>query len=142
MFDEYSRKYQFPNASEVMLSTAGTIGRTVRYDGKPSYFQDSNIVWLRNDEKEVSNDYLYWFCMSFPWKLPSRGTIKHLHNDMILDTEISIPEPDTQCDIVEKLKKLYQVNIEIDLALSKEIAARTKQYEYYRDRLLTFPERA
>ncbi len=138
LYEEYRKKYQFPNVGEVMLSTAGTVGRTVRYDGKPAYFQDSNVVWLRNDECLVTNDFLYWFSMSFPWKLPSRGTIKHLHNDMILDTEISIPPKNVQEDIVNKLNIFYEFYVSDSSALKREIEARKKQFNYYRDKLLEF----
>lgn len=138
LYEEYKKKYQYPNEGEVMLSTAGTVGRTVRYDGKPAYFQDSNVVWLRNDEKQITNDYLYWFAMSFPWKLPSRGTIKHLHNDMILDTEISIPPKEVQGDIVNKLNKFFCFYVSDSSALKREIEARKIQFNYYRDKLLEF----
>ena len=138
LYEEYKRKYQYPNEGEVMLSTAGTVGRTVRYDGKPAYFQDSNVVWLRNDENLITNDYLYWFSMSFPWKLPSRGTIKHLHNDMILDTEISIPPKEIQEDIVNILNKFFYFYVSDNSALKREIEARKIQFNYYRDKLLEF----
>ena len=48
-FNEYRSKYNFPKKGDVLISAAGTIGRTVVYDGKPAYFQDSNIVWIDND---------------------------------------------------------------------------------------------
>ena len=42
-FDEYRSKYSFPKKGDVLISAAGTIGRTVVYDGKPAYFQDSKL---------------------------------------------------------------------------------------------------
>ena len=54
-FDEYRSRYNFPKKGDVLISAAGTIGRTVVYDGKPAYFQDSNIVWIDNDESIVLN---------------------------------------------------------------------------------------
>ena len=60
-FDEYQSKYNFPKKGDVLISAAGTIGRTVVYDGEPAYFQDSNIVWIDNDESIVLNSYLR-FC--------------------------------------------------------------------------------
>ena len=140
LFDEYSTKYPFPHVGDVMLSTAGTIGKAIKYDGLPAYFQDSNVVWLKNDGISVSNEYLYWFCMSMPWKLPTRGTIKHLHNDMILETEITIPSFETQQHIIEILNKFHCLYNDISIGLPAEIDARKKQYEYYRDKLLTFKE--
>ena len=141
LYEEYKAQYPYPEKGAVMLSTAGTVGRAWIFDGKPAYFQDSNVVWLENDENFVSNEYLYWFCLSMPWKLPSRGTIKHLHNDMILDTYISVPPLHIQNDCISFLKAAIN-NFELmrDSLLS-EISIRQKQYEYYRDKLLSFPEK-
>ena len=38
----------------------GKIGEPLMCNGEDAYFQDSNIVWLDNDETIVSNLYLYW----------------------------------------------------------------------------------
>ena len=45
----------------LLISAAGTIGKTVIFDGEDSYFQDSNIVWIENDESKVTNQFLYYF---------------------------------------------------------------------------------
>ncbi|MCD8292029.1 MAG: restriction endonuclease subunit S, partial [Prevotella sp.] len=42
-FQDYKKKYNFPNKGDVLISAAGTIGKAVIYDGEPAYFQDSNI---------------------------------------------------------------------------------------------------
>lgn len=136
LYNEYREKYKYPEPGEVMLSTAGTVGRVVVYDGKPAYFQDSNVVWLKNDESEVLNSYLYWFCMSFPWKIPSRSTIKHLHNDMIKETEITYPSIEEQRRIVEILEYFNDLCLKDNSGLKAEIELRKKQYDYYRNRLL------
>ena len=61
VYEEYRSKYSFPKKGDILLSASGTIGRRVIYDGKPAYFQDSNIVWIANNEEEVLNEYLYVF---------------------------------------------------------------------------------
>ena len=53
LYEEYKRKYSYPNKGDILISAAGTIGRTVVFDGSPSYFQDSNIVWLKHNESIV-----------------------------------------------------------------------------------------
>lgn len=58
-FEEFKKLYSFPRKGEVLISASGTIGRTVIYNGEDAYFQDSNIVWLENNEKIVLNKYLY-----------------------------------------------------------------------------------
>ena len=138
LYEEFKSKYAFPKKGAVMLSTAGTVGRAYIYDGEPAYFQDSNVIWLENDESEVTNEYLYWFCVSMPWKLPSRGTISHLHNDMIYDTSIVIPPKDIQQESVRLLKSAIDKYDRLKSCLTAEIVNRQKQYDYYRDKLLSF----
>ena len=92
IYDEFSRKYSFPKKGEILISASGTIGRLVRYDGKPAYFQDSNIVWLSNDEKQVLNDYLYRFYEICNWKSTKGATISRLYNDNLRQIEIAFPK--------------------------------------------------
>ena len=60
LFDSFRRQYSYPKKGDVLISAAGTIGRSVVFDGKDAYFQDSNIVWIGNDETIVSNEYFVY----------------------------------------------------------------------------------
>ncbi len=58
-FDEYQSKYNFPKKKAMCwISAAGTIAEQLFMMGEPAYFQDSNIVWIDNDESIVLNSYL------------------------------------------------------------------------------------
>ena len=50
-FEEYKSKYPYPEIGDILISASGSIGRTVEYLGEEAYFQDSNIVWLKHDER-------------------------------------------------------------------------------------------
>ncbi|WP_244213311.1 MULTISPECIES: restriction endonuclease subunit S [Corynebacterium] len=91
LFEEYRSKYSYPKRGQILISAAGTVGRTVEYKGEPSYFQDSNIVWLDTDESLVDNKFLMYVFDSFPWKGMEGTTINRLYNDLILSTEILLP---------------------------------------------------
>ena len=139
-FDEYRSKYSFPKKGDVLISAAGTIGRTVVYDGKPAYFQDSNIVWIDNNESVVLNSYLRYCYELKPWKVSSGGTIQRLYNDNIAKAIITVPSLDVQNRIVNVLDNFEKICSDLNIGLPAEIEARKKQYEYYRDKLLTFVE--
>ena len=47
-FDSYRTKFSFPKKGSILISAAGTIGRTIVYDGEDAYFQDSNIIWMND----------------------------------------------------------------------------------------------
>ena len=139
-FDEYQSKYNFPKKGDVLISAAGTIGRTVVYDGEPAYFQDSNIVWIDNDESIVLNSYLRYCYELKPWKVSSGGTIQRLYNDNIAKAVIAVPPTEEQKRIVSILDRFDAISNDLTSGLPAEIEARQKQYEYYRDKLLTFKE--
>ena len=91
LYTEFRDKYSFPRKGDILLSAAGTIGRTVIYDGKPAYFQDSNIVWLEIDEREICNEYLYHCYQIMNWASPEGSTISRLYNGIIMATRITLP---------------------------------------------------
>ena len=92
LYDEFRDKFSFPKMGDILISAAGTIGRRVKYDGKPAYFQDSNIVWIDNDEKQVLNDYLYQFYGACSWNSTTGATIPRLYNDNLRQIEIAFPK--------------------------------------------------
>ena len=139
-FDEYQSKYNFPKKGDVLISAAGTIGRTVVYDGEPAYFQDSNIVWIDNDESIVLNSYLRYCYELKPWKASEGGTIPRLYNDNIAKAVIAVPSIEEQKRVVSILDRFDAICNDLTSGLPAEIEARQKQYEYYRDKLLSFKE--
>ena len=141
LYEEYKQKYSFPRKGEVLISAAGTIGRAVIYDGEPAYFQDSNIVWIANDESLVLNKYLYYFYSVADWRLEG-GTIKRLYNNNLKAVKIPLPSLSTQRRIVSILDRFESLVNDITTGLPAEIAARRQQYEYYRDQLLSFKRKS
>lgn len=138
LFETYKAKYSYPKKGDILISAAGTIGRTVVFDGCPSYFQDSNIVWLKHDESVVLNSYLKYCYSLNPWAVSTGGTIARLYNDNILNAIIPIPPLSVQQRIVDILDRFDTLVNDLSQGLPAEIEARQQQYEYYRDRLLTF----
>lgn len=142
LFNEYKAKYSYPQKGDILISAAGTIGRTIVFDGTPSYFQDSNIVWLKHDESIVLNSYLR-FCYTLnPWVVSTGGTIARLYNDNILEATIPVPSLDEQKRIVSILDRFDTLTNDLTAGLPAEIEKRRQQYEYYRDKLLTFKRKA
>ena len=127
IYDEFKKKYSFPKKGDILLSASGTIGRRVIFDGEPAYFQDSNIVWIDNDEKKVLNEYLYKFYGFCNWN-PSKGaTISRLYNDDLRRIKIVFPPTEEQKQIVEILDKAFKsieqakANIEKNIQNTKEL---------------------
>ncbi|WP_276719427.1 restriction endonuclease subunit S [Pseudooceanicola nitratireducens] len=147
LFEKFRKKYSYPKVGDVLISASGTIGRTVVFDGEEAYFQDSNIVWLENDESKVLNKYLFYFYQIAKWHVSDGGVIKRLYNDNIKKTLIAVPHPDDpeksleeQARIVAILDAFDTLTTSVTEGLPREIELREKQYTYYRDLLLTFPK--
>ncbi len=83
--------------------------------------QDSNIVWIDNNEDLVTNDYLYQFYGICEWN-PSRGaTISRLYNSDLRKIKISYPSIMEQKQIVPKMEKLKKQTLRIELNYSRKL---------------------
>lgn len=139
LYEEYKKHYSYPQKGEILISASGTIGRTVIYNGEDAYFQDSNIVWIHNNEEKVLNKYLYYYCQIVEWNVEG-GTIKRLYNTNLAKTKIAVPSLTEQERIVSILDKFEALVSDLLQGLPAEIAAVQEQYEYYRNKLLSFPK--
>lgn len=90
LFEDYKLKYPYPQKGDLLISASGSIGRIVEYTGEDEYFQDSNIVWLKHENK-IENIFLKQFYNIVKWNGLEGSTIQRLYNKNILDTEISFP---------------------------------------------------
>lgn len=89
-YEQLKQMYRFPKKGDILISAAGTIGRTVVYDGKPAYFQDSNIIWLDHNEKQIINSFLFFIYQVIKWNTENT-TIARLYNDNFNSMTIRFP---------------------------------------------------
>lgn len=109
LFNEYQSKFSYPKKGDILISTSGTIGKIVVFDGRPAYFQDSNIVWIANDETKVLNTFLKICYQTIKWR-PSEGvTIARLYNGIIEETKIPLPSLEEQQTIVKEIEEEMQL---------------------------------
>lgn len=117
LYSEYKSKYNYPKKGEVLISCSGTIGNLVVFDGKDSYFQDSNIMWFSNNENTITNKYLYYFLSKKKWNKQNSTTITRIYkND--LENEI-IPNIDKhkQLEISNTLTQIDNLIIKQNLKI-------------------------
>ena len=107
------------------------------YKGK--FVTADNRIATSNNTKYLDNKYLYYFLLNKIDLISSfyRGSgIKHPSMADVLNLEIPIPPLDVQAEIVRILDAFTAVTAE----LTAELNMREKQYQYYRDKLLTFSD--
>ena len=73
-------------------------------------------------------------------KITTGGTVKHILASNMKKFMIPVPPLDVQNRIVNVLDNFEKICSDLNIGLPAEIEARQKQYEYYRDKLLTFAE--
>ncbi|EKE79612.1 type I restriction modification DNA specificity domain protein [Helicobacter pylori R030b] len=129
LFLEYKTKYSFPKKGDILISASGTIGRAVIYDGKPAYFQDSNIVWIDNNETLVKNDFLFYAYSNIKWNT-EYTTILRLYNDNFRNTLIPLPPLNEQIAIANILSGVDRYLYALDsLILKKEGVKKALSFE-------------
>lgn len=121
LFEEYKKKYSFPIKGDILISAAGTIGRTVEYNGENCYYQDSNIVWLAHNNN-ITNGFLKQLYSIVKWSSLEGATIKRLYNSNILETSFYIPQKSEQQTIA-----FYFTSLDSQISASTSRLASLKQ---------------
>lgn len=97
-------------------------------------------------EKYYIADFLYYLINStivqneMKKRASFGGAVQNLNSDIVKNIILPVPPLDVQQRIVSILNKFEKLCNDISSGLPAEIELRQKQYEYYRDKLLTFKE--
>jgi len=124
----------------------GTVGRMAIIESYENKWGISETLYaIKVDEKFVLTRFLMYYLYSNSAKdqfVPkiSKGSVPHLKVKDLQDVKIPVPSLAEQERIVSILDRFDKLCNDISEGLPAEIAARQKQYEYYRDKLLSFKE--
>ena len=133
--------YGYTNQAKIMepavtVAARGTIGYA-EYRDYP-YFPIIRLLSLiPNDTEELDTKFLYYCLQGKKYNVPTTG-IPQLTAPMLKQVEIPLPNISVQRKIVGVLDNFEQICNDLNIGLPAEIEARQKQYEYYRDALLSF----
>ncbi len=122
------------NVPSVTISARGTIGYCELR--KEPYYPIVRLISVIPDENLIVG-YLKYFLDTVKFK-SSKSGIPQLTVPMIKNTKIPIPPLEVQEEIVRILDNFTEHRAELEAELEAELKARKKQYEYYRNELLTF----
>ncbi|MGN0920200.1 MAG: restriction endonuclease subunit S [Cellvibrio sp.] len=125
LYQDYRAKFSFPEAGDVLISAAGTLGKKVIYNGSNAYFQDSNIVWLSLDKKKVKNEYLYQYYNVIKWASSEGSTISRLYNGIIKSSFVALPTIEEQTAIANALSDVDALISELEKLIAKKQAIKT-----------------
>lgn len=118
-FNVYRSLYPYPQKGTPLISAAGTIGRVVVYDGQDAYYQDSNIVWLEHEEKDILNTFLRYYYSVINWVTETGSAITRLYNNNILSSQVALPTMKEQAAIASVLADIDSEIATLEQALEK-----------------------
>ena len=132
---------------DMLFTYVGTIGQVALIDEENKYYLAPNVALIRVDNTKMNPYFMkYYFQSNQFWKtqinrLLQSSSMQNIPMEKIRKFELPLPSLDDQCRIVNLLNRFDTMCFDISFGLPAEIASRQKQYEYYRDKLLTFEEK-
>lgn len=120
------------------------------YAGYISYFHDEFWAgglcypYSSKNEEVITNKFLYYYLKSreniIMDVLVARGSIPALNKTDLDKFLVAVPPLKVQREIVRIMDDFTTISTNLSIELLAELKARKKQYEYYRNNLLTFNE--
>jgi type I restriction enzyme, S subunit len=136
-----NERYLLKKDDLLMARTGATYGKTMIFEEDYPAIYAGFLIKLSFDERVIIPKFYWHFAQSnFFWnqanRLVSGGGQPQFNANVLKDVKILIPLLETQAEIVRILDTFTALTAE----LTAELSDRKKQYEYYRDRLLSFEE--
>lgn len=131
----------------LVARTGATFGKTVLIaDPAPAIFA-SFLIRVKVNERKLLPGFYWHFAQSGSYwrqanRLVSRAGQPQFNANVLKTIELPLPALEEQRRIVTILDKFDAITNDLSVGLPAELKARRQQYEYYRDRLLTFKEAA
>ena len=135
--EETGLKWIVPNSIIIAISGA-TAGR-VAMNSIP-LTTNQHCCSISVDERIVNYKYLYYWLVNQNRQILNlkQGARGDINMSMIKSFKIPVPSLEIQSRIVQVLDNFDMVCNDLNIGLPKEIELRQKQYEYFREKLLTF----
>lgn len=132
---------------DMLFTYVGTIGQVAIIDKDNKYYLAPNVALIRSTDINLLPEYMkYYFQSKTFWqtqinRLLQTSSMQNIPMEKIRKFEIPLPPLKEQQRIVDILDRFDRLCNDLSEGLPAEIEARKKQYEYYRDKLLTFKEK-
>ncbi len=139
---EESPEIKIYNGDVIFVKTGSTVGKVgFVKDLTEKATLNPQLVVFKN--LKVNGKYLYYVLGKSDIQdkvkaLAGVGSVPNISQNNISKIEIPVPPIDVQERIVNVLDNFDAICSDLKIGLPAEIEARRKQYEYYRDRLLSF----
>lgn len=128
---------------DILIAMSGaTTGKVGIYNNKTVAYLNQRVGKIVPDKSKLVNRFLYYILLSktqFLYMLAGGGAQPNLSSTKLMNVfEIPLPPIEVQTEIVRILDKFTSLEAELEAGLEAELDCRKRQYEYYRDKLLSF----
>ena len=131
---------------DILYTVVGSFGTPVYIDKDYKFAFQRHIAILRPNKKLIIPKYLYYAMQSSTFHRQAESVAigaaqRTISLTSLNNMKIPVPDLSEQARIISILDCFDTLCNDLISGLPAEIAARQKQYEYYRDKLLTFKEK-
>lgn len=134
------RHEQYNSENSPVIGHIGAYAGIVNW-GEGKHFVTYNGVICKHKSKYVLPKYAYYLLLFQNFRSKANSASQPFVSYHMLEAPVvSVPSLAEQARIVAILDKFETLTNSLSEGLPREIALRQEQYEYYRDRLLNFPE--
>ncbi len=134
LYENYKAKFAYPKKGQVLISAAGTIGKSVIYNGEPAYFQDSNIVWVDTNKDKILDKFLFFVYQTIEWKKEAGtkgGIIERIYNENLKQIKIPLPPLNEQEKISSCIESIESKIYALDSTIPTLQSAKSQILQKY-----------
>ena len=135
--------YEYDETAIITAGDGAGVGKVYHYiEGKYALHQRAYRIHI-NTADVLPRYYFHYMKAKFlPYiqKTMFQGSVPSIRKPMLNAFPVPVPSLEIQERIVNVLDDFEKICTDLKIGLPAEIEARQKQYEYYRDKLLTFAE--
>ncbi|WP_432509348.1 restriction endonuclease subunit S [Kineococcus auxinigenes] len=130
---------------DVLLTSEAPLGSVAFIDSPVDWAIGQRLFALRPDPSRLDGRYLFHLLRAGAPRAEllarsTGSTVSGIRQSELVKIRVALPSLERQIAIARTLEQFGSLSAALSISLPAELAARRKQYEYYRDKLLTFEE--
>ena len=141
----YKNEYEYDETAIITSGDGVGVGKVFHYvEGKYALHQRAYRIKIISNN--INSKFFYYYMRTtfydYIMKNAYSSSVTSVRRPMLIKYPVPIPPLSEQHRIVSILDRFEALTTDLQSGLPAEIEARRKQYEYYREKLLTFKRKA
>lgn len=136
-------EYEYDETAIITAGDGVGVGKVYHYvEGKYALHQRAYRIHINTPEVLPKYYFHYMKSAFLPYiqKTMFQGSVPSIRRPMLNKFPVPVPSLEVQKKIIDVLENFDAICSDLNIGLPAEIEARQKQYEFYRDKLLSFKQ--